>query len=68
MMFSRHAWPLQHFAMMIAILFRSHLNYLGVTMYDSGLAIRLHELTATLFELEETRMFGGLTYMMNEHI
>ena len=44
------------------------LNYLGVTMYDRGLATRLHELTATLFDLEETRMFGGLTHMMNEHI
>ena len=37
-------------------------------MYDRGLATRLHELMATLFHLEETRMFGGLTYMMNEHI
>ena len=37
-------------------------------MYDRGLAIRLHELTATLFDLEEIQMFGGLTYMMNEHI
>ena len=37
-------------------------------MYDRGLATRLHELTATLFDLEETRMFGRLTYMMNEHI
>ena len=37
-------------------------------MYDRGLATRLHELTATLFDLEETRLFGGLTYMMNEHI
>jgi len=31
-------------------------------------ATRLHELTATLLDLEETQMFGGLTYMMNEHI
>ena len=54
--------------MMIAILFRSQLNYLGVAMYDRGLATRLHELTATLLDLEETQMFGGLTYMMNEHI
>ena len=54
--------------MMIAILFRSHLNYLGFTMYDRGLVTRLHELTVTIFDLEETRMFGGLTYMMNEHI
>ena len=37
-------------------------------MYDRGLATRLHELTATLFDLKETRMFGGLTYMINEHI
>ena len=37
-------------------------------MYDRGLATRLHELTATLFNLEETRMFGGLTYMMNQRI
>ena len=37
-------------------------------MYDRGLATRLNELTATLFDLEETRMFGGLTYMMDEHI
>jgi hypothetical protein len=37
-------------------------------MYDRGLATRLHELTATLFDLEETRMFGGLAYMMNGHI
>ena len=37
-------------------------------MYDRGLATRLDELTATFFHLEETRMFGGLTYMMNEHI
>ena len=58
----------RHFAMMIAILFRSHLNYLGVTMYDRGLATQLHELTATLFDIEETRMFGGLTYMINKHI
>ena len=36
-------------------------------MYDRGLATRLHESTATLFDLEETRMFGGLTYMINEH-
>ena len=67
MMFSCHGW-LHHFAMMIAILFQSHLNYLGVAMYDRGLATRLHELTATLFDLEETQMFGGLTHMMNEHI
>ena len=37
-------------------------------MYDRGLATRLHELTATLFDLEETRMYGGLAYMMNDHI
>jgi hypothetical protein len=37
-------------------------------MYDRGLATRLHALTATLFDLEETRMFGGLAYMMNGHI
>lgn len=37
-------------------------------MYDRGLATRLHELTATLFDLEETRMFGGLAYMMYDHI
>jgi hypothetical protein len=36
-------------------------------MYDRGLATRLHELTATLFDLEETRMFGGLAYLMNGH-
>ena len=53
---------------MITILFRSHLNYLGVIIYDRGFATQLHELTATLFDLEETRMFGGLTYVMNEHI
>ena len=53
---------------MIANLFRSNPNYLEITMYDRGLATRLHELTATLFDLEETRMFGGLTYVINEHI
>ena len=37
-------------------------------MYDRGLATRLHELTATLFDLEETQMFGRLGYMMNGHI
>ena len=37
-------------------------------MYDRGLANQLYELTATLFNLEETRMFGGPTYMMDEHI
>ena len=37
-------------------------------MYDRGLTTQLHELTATLFDLEETRMFGGLAYMMNGHI
>jgi len=37
-------------------------------MYDRGLATRLHELTATLFDLEETRMFGGLAYLKNSHI
>jgi hypothetical protein len=53
---------------MIAILFWSNPNYLGINMYDRRLATRLHELTATLFDLEETRMFGGLAYMMNDHI
>ena len=43
-------------------------KFFGANMYDRGLATRLHELTATLFDLEETQMFGGLTYMMNEHI
>ena len=33
-------------------------------MYDRGLATRLHELTATLSDLEETRMFDGVTYIM----
>ena len=37
-------------------------------MHDRGLATRLHELMATLFDLEETRMSGGLTYMLNEYI
>ena len=37
-------------------------------MYDRSLATRLHELTATLFDLEETQMFGRLGYMMNGHI
>ena len=37
-------------------------------MYDRGLATRLHELMAALFDLEETQMFGRLTYMMNEQI
>ena len=37
-------------------------------MYDRGLATRLHELTAAFYDLEETRMFGGLAYMMNGHI
>ncbi len=37
-------------------------------MYDRRLATRLYELTATLFNLEEIRMFGGLAYMMNYHI
>ena len=37
-------------------------------MHDRSLANRLHELTATLFDLEETRVLGGLTYMMDEHI
>ena len=68
MMFSCQGWPLRHIGIEIAILFRSHPNCLGFTVYDHGLATRLHELTATLFNLEETRMFGGLTYMMNEHI
>ena len=37
-------------------------------MYKRGLATQLHELTATLFDLEENRIFGGLAYMMNDHI
>ena len=37
-------------------------------MYNRGQDSRLHELTATLFNLEETRMFGGLADMMNGHI
>ena len=37
-------------------------------MYDRGLATRLHELKATLFDLEENQIFGGLAYMMNDHI
>jgi len=39
---------------MIANLFWSNPNYLGITKYDRGQATRLHELTATLFDLEET--------------
>ena len=34
-------------------------------MYDRGLATQSHELTATLFGLEETRIFGGLAYIKN---
>ena len=37
-------------------------------MYDRGLATQLHQLTATLFDLEETRMFVGLADIMNGHI
>ncbi|MDB9889775.1 hypothetical protein OAD74_00105 [Alphaproteobacteria bacterium] len=37
-------------------------------MYDRGLATRLDELTATLFDLEVTRMFGRLADMLNGHI
>ena len=37
-------------------------------MYDRGLAARLRALSVTFFELEESRMFGGLAYMMNGHI
>jgi hypothetical protein len=68
MMFLCHGWPLHHIGIMIAILFWSNPNYLGITMYDRGLATRLHELAATLFDLEKTRMFGGLAYMINDHI
>ena len=67
MIFSCHCRPLHRTGIVIAFLFRSHQYYLGVTVYHRGLATRLHELTATLFDLEETRMFGGLTYVTNGH-
>ena len=59
MMFSCHCWLLHHIGIVIAILFRSHPYFLGVTVCERGLATRLHELTATLFDLEETLMFVG---------
>ena len=68
MMFSLQCWPLHHIRIAIAILFRGHPYCLGVTIYDRGLATRLHELTAILLHLEETQMFGGLAYIMNSHI
>ena len=37
-------------------------------MCDRGLATQLHKLTATLLDLEETRVFGGLAYLKNSHI
>jgi hypothetical protein len=37
-------------------------------MYDRGFPTRLHGLTATLFNLEETRMSNGPAYVMNGHI
>ena len=37
-------------------------------MYVRRLATRLNQLAATLLDLEETRMFGGLADMMNGHI
>jgi len=43
-------------------------KFFGANMHDRGLATRLHELTAAFYDLEETRMFGGLAYMMNGHI
>jgi hypothetical protein len=43
-------------------------KFFGANMYDRGLATRLHELTAAFYDLEETRMFGGLAYMMYGHI
>ena len=33
-------------------------------MYDRSFAAQLNELTATRFDHEETRVFGGLAYMM----
>ena len=36
-------------------------------MYDRGLATRLHELTATLFDREETQMSGRPAHMINGH-
>ena len=68
MMFSCHCSPLDHIGIVIAILLRSHPYCLDVTMYERGLAARLDELTATLFDLEVTQMFGRLADMMNGDI
>ena len=68
MMFSCHCWPLHHIGIVIAILFQNHPYCLWVTIYDRGLVTPSHELTATLFDREETRMFGGPTYVINGHI
>ena len=46
----------------------NHPDYLSATIYDHGLATRLHELTARAFDHKENRMFGGLAYMMNGQI
>ena len=58
----------RHFVLEPPILSGSRPNCLGVILYSRGLATRLHELTATLFDFEETRMSDGTTYMMNGHI
>ena len=68
MMFLCHCWPLHHIGIVTAILSWSHPYCLGATIYDRGLATRLHKLTATLIDPKKTRIFGGLAYMMNGHI
>ena len=37
-------------------------------MYDRGIATRLRELTATIFDREETQMSGRPAHMINGHI
>ena len=59
MMFSCHGWPLHHFAMMIAILFRSHLNYLGATMYDRGLATHYMNWRQRFSTLKKPKCLAG---------
>jgi hypothetical protein len=38
------------------------------TMYDAGLAERLHDHIGGMFEMELTTMFGGYGFLMNGHM
>jgi hypothetical protein len=40
-------------------------RYQRPAIYDKDLAARINQQRVELFDIEETRMFGGIAYMLN---